>query len=235
MLINIKIKNEEDILVESSNIRMYPVENRFSKKFILKDCSYLKDIEKVFIDFDFVFFIIEVLNKHNESAIMYSFNFRIEDFKINQNNIHLLGVPIIDYDANNYDQNVIDIFMKWSEDKVIPFLSLDDDYKKSYNYSCLIWSGAPDEFNDSSYNIDLSLVKSDIDFYNMMGDYFFGNRGYFGHDSYSFEDILDSINRNLKEKIIIVFKRYSEISFQDKIFIDKIIRKKYQNIKFEIY
>lgn len=191
-------------------------------------------MEQILIDVDFVYFIIEITNKYNEKEILYDFNFRLEDFKKNKDKIQLLGTPIIDYDSGNYDQYVVETFMRWKKGEIISFLNLNVEYKKSYNYSCLVWSGVPREFKNNYYDIDLGLVKSNADFYNILGYSFFGDRGYIGHDSYSFEDSLNNINRYSQERVTIILKAYFEIKFQDKLYVDKIIRKKYKNIIFQI-
>ncbi|WP_336960241.1 hypothetical protein [Chryseobacterium contaminans] len=235
MLINVQIKNNNIKILESNNIKMSSIKNKFSKKFILTNCIYYKNnIEQIFIDFDFVYFVIEITNKYDEKEVLYTFNLRIEDFIINQGNVQLLGIPIIDFDAKNYDQNVVDFFMKWENGEIISFLDLNTECKKSYNYSCLMWSGVPRKLNKTFYEINLELVKSNADFYNIVGNYFFGDRGYIGHDSYSFQDSFNNIIRNSEQKVTIALKKYLDIKFQDKLYIDKIIIKEYDNIKFEI-
>ncbi|WP_426480573.1 hypothetical protein [Chryseobacterium sp. R2ACT005] len=235
MLINVQVKNNNIKILESFNIKMNSIKDKFSKKFILTNCVYSKNnIEQIFIDSDFVYFVIEIINKYNEKDILYTFNFRIEDFSINQENVQLLGIPIIDFDARDYDQNVVDFFMKWGNGEIISFLDLSAKCKNSYNYSCLMWSGVPSKLNKTFYEINLELVKSNADFYNVVGNSFFGDRGYIGHDSYSFQDSFNNIIRNSEQKITIELKKYLDIKFQDKLYIDKIIRKEYRNIKFEI-
>jgi len=236
-ILNVKITYNENIIAESSQINMISIYSTFTKLFYLNNCFYLDEkLENNYFNIDIVHCSIEIENKFNERILLYNFNFRTDDFKIEKSNIILEGLPMIDYDTSNYDQNVIDVFTKWNNNEKIYFLGLNEEVKYSYNYCCLFWSGVPNLFFDSLYEINLSVVNSEIDFFNLLGEELFGPKGYIGHDSYSFEDCLQTISKNITNKTVIKLINYSNLDLvidpHTKKFIDRCIEKKYQNFYF---
>lgn len=148
-IIIVTIRYNDLIINQSSNIEMISFNNSFKKKFILSEISYLnQDIDWDDLYMDVIYFTIEVTDKYGFKDILYAFNFRIEDSNIIEGNIILNGIPIINYDANNYNQHVIDILTGWSKNVDLEFLSLNQEEKLAYNSCCRIWNGGTNELNE---------------------------------------------------------------------------------------
>lgn len=238
-IILINVRYNDLIIIKASNITMISFNNSFEKKFILDEISYFnKDIDWESFYMDIVNFTIEIINKSDEKELLYDFNFRIDDSGIVEDKATVNGIPIIEYDANNYNQHVIDIFAIWSKNNVVDFLNLDKEEKKAYNSCCRIWNYATNKLNNNFYEINISLIKSDIDFFNVMGDLLLGERGYMGYDSYTFEDRLRMVINNIEDRTIIELKNYqnleSSMSLNEWKYVDKAFRKEYSNLVFII-
>ncbi|GEM_PF-6902836 len=233
---NIIIKYEDLVIIESSSIKMTSFSNSFGKEFILENILFLsKEIDWDTFYMQIIRFTIEIIDSDGDKEVVYNFTFRIEDSVLTEDKIVLIGIPIIDYNGDNYNQYIIDILMLWSKNIQADFLNLDEDLKKAYNSCCRIWNKSNLIIN--TYNeIDLNRVKSDIDFYNLMADTLLGTKGYIGHDSYTFEDRLERILLNIEDNVIISLLNYENlklnINTNDWPYIDKAFRKKYNKIMF---
>lgn len=61
--------------------------------------------------------------------------------------------------------------------------------KREWLKACLLWSGPPKQrITSFDYMIDANEVLVDIDFYCLLGEVFFGHKGYFGQDLDGFND-----------------------------------------------
>jgi len=66
--------------------------------------------------------------------------------------------------------------------------------KREWLKACLSWTGLPDKkIKSFNYIVDGNQVNSDLDFYCLLGETFFGYRGYFGQDSHGFNDCFSEI------------------------------------------
>jgi hypothetical protein len=66
--------------------------------------------------------------------------------------------------------------------------------KREWLIACLLWSGLPKQLITSfDYVIDAHEVSIDIDFYCLLGEVFFGHKGYFGQDLDGFNDCFSEI------------------------------------------
>lgn len=85
-------------------------------------------------------------------------------------------------------QQIIESWKKGEKSLDWRNLSSNKD-KKEWLKACLIWSGLPKKkIASGNYLIDGNQIKSDLDFYCLVGEVFFGYRGYFGQDSHGFND-----------------------------------------------
>jgi hypothetical protein len=67
--------------------------------------------------------------------------------------------------------------------------------------ACLSWTGLPDKkIKSFNYIVDGNQVGADLDFYCLLGETFFGYRGYFGQDSHGFNDCFSEILMQTKNK-----------------------------------
>jgi hypothetical protein len=72
--------------------------------------------------------------------------------------------------------------------------------KREWLKACLFWTGLPDKKIESfNYIIDGNQVNSEWDFYCLMGETFFGYRGYFGQDSHGLMDCFSEIFMQTKD------------------------------------
>lgn len=237
-MFTVSVKYNDMIICRASQIKMESFNNSFEKIFILNEVSYVnKDIDWDDFYMDMMYFIIEVINQHEDKQLLYDFHFRVEDAAVMGDRITARGIPIIRYDGNNYNQYVIDILIAWSKNQKIDFLNLDQDKKRAYCSCCrIIWDGGADQLNNEFYEVDLDLVKSDIDIFNLMGDILLGAKGYLGHDSYTFEDRLWAIINRTKVDTTISLKNYQNlqrsINPKEWEYLDRAFRREYKKLVF---
>lgn len=235
----VSIKYNDLMICKASQIKMESFNHSFEKIFVLSATSYVsKDIDWDDFYMDIVYFSIEVTDPYGNKELLHDFHFRIEDATATEDRITARGIPIMRYDGNNYDQYVIDIFSAWSKNQEIDFLNLDQDEKEAYCSCCRIWNWGTDKLNNWFYEVDLDLVKSDIDVFNLMGDVLLGPKGYLGHDSYTFEDRLGTIINKVEAGTTIRLKNYQNlklsINSRELEYLDKAFRREYKNLAFVI-
>ena len=70
--------------------------------------------------------------------------------------------------------------------------------------ACLSWTGLPQQrISSFNYIIDGNQVTADLDFYCLLGETFFGYRGYFGQDSHGFNDCFTEILIHEESKVAV--------------------------------
>lgn len=73
--------------------------------------------------------------------------------------------------------------------------------KREWLKACLSWTGLPEKkIKSFDYILEGNQVNSDLDFYCLLGETFFGYRGYFGQDSHGFNDCFVEIFMRTKNK-----------------------------------
>ena len=66
------------------------------------------------------------------------------------------------------------------------------------------WSGLPEHpIANHNYTIDGNQVVNEVDFYCLLGEAFFGYRGYFGQDSHGLKDCFAEIYLHNPEKPLV--------------------------------
>jgi hypothetical protein len=95
-----------------------------------------------------------------------------------------------------------DILDHWRQGKTtLDWRPLTIKGKREWLKACLSWTGLPDKkIKSFNYILDGNQVTSDLDFYCLLGETFFGYRGYFGQDSYGFNDCFSEIYIKTKDK-----------------------------------
>ncbi|MEJ5104993.1 hypothetical protein [Chryseobacterium sp. MYb328] len=236
-MMTVSVKYNDLMICKALQIKMESFNHSFEKIFVLNEISYVsKDIDWDDFYMNIVYFSIEVTDQYGNEEVLYDFHFRIEDAAATEDCITARGIPIMRYDGNNYNQYVIDILSAWSKNQEIDFLSLDQDKKDAYCSSCRIWNSGTDKLNNTFYEVDLDLAKSDIDLFNLMGDVLLGSKGYLGHDSYTFEDRLGTIINKVEADTVIRLKNYQNLKLsvnsREWEYIDKAFRREYKNLAF---
>jgi hypothetical protein len=97
-------------------------------------------------------------------------------------------------------QNILD---HWKQGKTsLNWRSPNIKEKREWLQACLSWTGLPKQrIPPFNYIIDGNEVTSTLDFYCLLGETFFGYRGYFGQDSYGFNDCFTEILNFEKSKV----------------------------------
>lgn len=73
--------------------------------------------------------------------------------------------------------------------------------RRQWLKACIQWTGLPKkQIHQDNYIIDGLQISDETDFYCLLGEVFFGYRGYFGQDLYGFEDCFCEIGLYEKEK-----------------------------------
>ncbi|WP_294210399.1 barstar family protein [uncultured Chryseobacterium sp.] len=97
-----------------------------------------------------------------------------------------------------YNQCIIDIFYNWKNNIEINWEKIKDvEVKNSYLKACYLWNGDSFEIrNENDIYIDGELISCEEDVYYYLGQYIFGQRGFFGINLDSLEDFLIDIRKN---------------------------------------
>ncbi|MBB4807694.1 hypothetical protein HNP38_003010 [Chryseobacterium defluvii] len=115
-----------------------------------------------------------------------------------------------------YDQDVIDVYNLWQNEKVYDWNSFDINFKLSYISACYIWCGLPKSFIRNHIILDCLLIKEQIDLFYYLGIEMFGERAYCGSGFYQFEDCILGIYAKNKEGLpSITFKNFNSIELSN--------------------
>ena len=89
-----------------------------------------------------------------------------------------------------------DIIAQWKSNNLsIDWRPMTPEGKRQWLKACLFWSGLPNRTIPSfHYVIDGNQVTSDLDLYCLLGEVFFGYRGYFGQGIDGFDDCFSEIS-----------------------------------------
>ncbi|MEN2400842.1 hypothetical protein GKZ90_0013735 [Flavobacterium sp. MC2016-06] len=153
-------------------------------------------------------------NKHNKTIRYNELIFTTEYtfFEINNNRIELIGLLRSAKNVQSFHQYDIDIFYDWSKGLEYDLIKIDDnEFKRQYFFCCFLWNFGSYRLNcNKNLSIDCSNIKSDYDFYYLLGKTLFGDRGYLGSNLDSLEDsvidfVIDNENLDLKSYTISFF------------------------------
>ena len=101
--------------------------------------------------------------------------------------------------------------------------------KRQWLKACVLWTGLPDsKIKSFNYILDGNQVNTGLDFYCLLGETFFGYRGYFGQDSYGFNDCFSEIFMRTKEKETV--EKGAKINFENSKQIRDVLEDDFQYI-----
>jgi hypothetical protein len=106
---------------------------------------------------------------------------------------------------NEQEITTQDILNHWGQGKTtLDWRPLTIKGKREWLKACLSWTGLPDDkIKSFEYILDGNQVASDSDFYCLLGETFFGYRGYFGQDGHGLNDCFSEIFIKTKNKITV--------------------------------
>lgn len=155
-----------------------------------------------------------------------NYSFNITDVLIKNREIILTG--FLDDPLWIYNQGYIDNFKLLTDKKEkIKWYELNDKQKYYYLRGCYLLNGIRESIDNINpvIIIDMSKVKTDLDFYYEIGNAFFYSYGYFGTEINSFIDCLINISMSIKKKDkmpVLQIKGYKNFEkyFSDNILFD---------------
>lgn len=110
----------------------------------------------------------------------------------------------VDFEMKIKSQDITteDILEHWRQGKsTLDWRPMTIKGKREWLKACLSWTGLPDsKIKSHDYLLDGNQINSDLDFYCLLGEIFFGYRGYFGQDSYGLNDCFTEIFMTTKNK-----------------------------------
>jgi hypothetical protein len=113
----------------------------------------------------------------------------------------------VDFEMKTKKQEITteDILEHWRQGKsTLDWRPLTIKGKREWLKACLSWTGLPDtKIKSFDYIIDGNQVNSDLDFFCLLGETFFGYRGYFGQDPHGFNDCFSEIFMKSKDKTLV--------------------------------
>ncbi len=125
-------------------------------------------------------------------------------------NLHFEGIGpmefLCDFIPQSYNQEVINIFKDWDNNNPIHWQSLPVKMRNAWLVACLYWSGLPKQLKKDSFVVQGPLVKDEPDFYCLMGEVFFGERGYFGQDLDGLDDCMVGFSGGQSQNPTVTFK-----------------------------
>lgn len=111
-----------------------------------------------------------------------------------------------------YEQDIIDIYNLWQNNKEVNWHEVDLDFKHSYISACYYWTQLPKKFIKNEVIIDCLLVNEQVDLFYYFGKEMFGDRSYCGSNFYQFEDCISMICSNKSEILpTIIFKNFNQL------------------------
>ena len=76
-----------------------------------------------------------------------------------------------------------DIIEQWKLGESVDWRTLTSDEKKEWLLACLFYTGLPKGIIPAkNYTVDGREINNPVDFYCLLGQVFFGDKGYFGQD-----------------------------------------------------
>ncbi|GHN02387.1 hypothetical protein WSM22_38760 [Cytophagales bacterium WSM2-2] len=106
---------------------------------------------------------------------------------------------------------------------------LSENEKNEWLDACLAWRGLPDQqIKAFNYIVDGSQVNSRLGFYCLLGESFFGYRGYFGRDSHGFNDCFSEIA--LFEKTKSLVEEGAKVTFKNSKQIREVLDSEFESI-----
>lgn len=128
-----------------------------------------------------------------------------------------------------YAKNLIKIVNSWeSGNKPYKWQDLGPLGKKVWLVACLDTTGIQSGLLDKKLIVlDGLLIKSEVDFFCLVGEAFWGYRGYLGQDLDGFEDCLRQISSKIKVKIINYMQLKQSLNryykYLDKTFLEIVL------------
>lgn len=167
------------------------------------------------------------LKKGDATTVSISYNesvlFRIE--YIVRENVHFNSGPNLFFKTNlrqpqwnNFDQQTLTILYLWSKGKSVNWRKLKSAHRKSYIRACLKHSGLSSRFNcGNTVSFDFNTIHTEADFYCMAGEFFVGDKGYFGQDMDGFRDCFSEVfmsctkNGDIYKRPYVIFEKGLQI------------------------
>ena len=82
-----------------------------------------------------------------------------------------------------------DIIKKWKSERSVEWRTLTIDEKREWLLACLFDTGLPKgTIPNKNYTIDGSEINNSVDLYCLLGQIFFGDKGYVGQDLDGLDD-----------------------------------------------
>ena len=82
-----------------------------------------------------------------------------------------------------------DIIKKWKSGELIDWRTLTIGEKREWLLACLFDTGLPTgTITNKEYSVDGSEINDSVDLYCLLGQLFFGDKGYFGQDLEGLDD-----------------------------------------------
>lgn len=223
-MIKIKVYAANKILLTCKYIYLEPYAPNTSRKFTFKEISptskkriLQKTRDVLHFDEDHLKIQVNVFTKSNEWSCIDEFKIYLIDYgNLEKTSLWISGLVYDDY-FKDYRQGVIDIFTLWAKHKNIKWsdLPLNSPLKKDYISSCLLYSGTTSELLErDNYVIDWSLINEERDFLYFASIELVGDKGYFGWETYTFEDCFTTIHHagGLKKSRRVAFFNSSKIT-----------------------
>ncbi|SKA40232.1 hypothetical protein SAMN04488128_105147 [Chitinophaga eiseniae] len=142
---------------------------------------------------------ISMLNRKLEDVFYIQFGVFVFDYR--ESGIDELWIDglVCDSDEIAYRQGIIDVFDFWQRGQSFDWFSepINSLLKRDYIVACSMYSGLNTQLLDKDiYEIDISLIKEQRDFFYLASITFIGDRAYLGHDFHSFTDCWIDIYRD---------------------------------------
>ncbi|MEO1054219.1 MAG: barstar family protein [Bacteroidota bacterium] len=128
-----------------------------------------------------------------------------------------------------------DIITDWQAgNSKLDWRNLNNQGKQDWLKACLQWSGLPSTpILAKTYEIDGQQIGSNVDYYCLTGEVFFGFRGYFGQDIDGFYDCFSEIYMFNPEKKLV--KNGATVLFKNRDLIDNVLGEDYLNELISIF
>jgi len=198
--INIEIRHSGNLIGNASYLILNKVKRKYSLKFF--DIELTDSIEinseiniSVYIKDYLMGFSSKILKKINLDDLWTEFE-----------------VQCYFDELHEFNQFYLDIFRLWNTGYTVEWNTLNSvNERESFLRCCAIWTGVASHINlKNEYVIDGKLINHPIDLYCVLGQVFFGDKGYFGTEINSFVDCLSQLELEENNSVIKIF-HYNEL------------------------
>ncbi|MDQ0593660.1 hypothetical protein QFZ37_002029 [Chryseobacterium ginsenosidimutans] len=218
-LLNISLRIDGKEFIECDYIQLIPCSRTSMRTLIFKKIRIINNnLELLSGEYEFC---VSFKNKNLDwdEAQWYNLDMITSDFFKSEikNGDDIYIKSILTHDKHFfYEQDIIDIYNLWQNNKNVNWNEVDLDFKYSYISACYFWAKLPQKFTKNKIIIDCELIKEQVDLFYYLGQEMFEERSYCGSSFHQFKDCISMLCKKKPEILpTIIFKNFKNIKSEN--------------------